>query len=227
MSGRLIVLEGLDGSGKATQARLLTERLQKSGHRVMKITFPDYESDSSALVRMYLAGQFGQKPDDVNAYAASSFYAVDRYASYKTSWGNFYEAGGIVVADRYTTSNAVHQCSKLPQNEWNGFLDWLFHYEFELLGLPQPDCVIYLRVATAVSQRLMTERYHGDESKKDVHEKDMEYLARSRKAAEYCADRLGWHTIECADGSEMRTVEAIGQELYSIVQDLVGNAVVQ
>ncbi len=226
MSGRLIVLEGLDGSGKATQARLLTERLQKSGHRVMKITFPDYESDSSTLVRMYLAGQFGQKPDDVNAYAASSFYAVDRYASYKTNWGNFYEAGGIVVADRYTTSNAVHQCSKLPQNEWNGFLDWLFHYEFELLGLPQPDCVIYLRVATAVSQRLMTERYHGDESKKDVHEKNMEYLARSRKAAEYCADRLGWHTIECADGSEMRTVEAIGQELYSIVQDLVGNAVV-
>ncbi len=224
MSGRLIVLEGLDGSGKATQARLLTERLQKAGHKVMEITFPDYESDSSALVRMYLAGQFGQKPDDVNAYAASSFYAVDRYACYKSSWGNFYETGGIVVADRYTTSNAVHQCSKLPQNEWNGFLDWLFHYEFKLLGLPQPDCVIYLRVATAVSQRLMTERYHGDESKKDVHEKDMEYLARSRNAAEYCADRLGWHTIECADGSEMRTVEAIGQELYSIVQDLVGNA---
>ena len=124
--GKLLVLEGLDGSGKATQAKLLAAHLAGSGRRVMEVTFPDYESDSSALVKMYLSGQFGSRPDDVNPYAASSFYAVDRYASYKTKWGSFYEAGGIVIADRYTTSNAVHQCSKLPPDQWDGFLRWAF-----------------------------------------------------------------------------------------------------
>ena len=139
--GKLIVLEGLDGSGKATQAKLLASHLAESGCKVMEITFPDYESDSSALVKMYLSGQFGDKPDDVNPYAASSFYAVDRYASYKTKWGSFYEAGGIVIADRYTTSNAVHQCSKLPPEQWDDFLRWAFDYEYRLLGLPAPDAV--------------------------------------------------------------------------------------
>ena len=139
--GRLLVIEGLDGSGKATQAKLLASHLAESGRRVMEFTFPDYESDSSALVKMYLSGQFGDKPDDVNPYAASSFYAVDRYASYKTKWGSFYEAGGIVIADRYTTSNAVHQCSKLPPEQWDDFLRWAFDYEYRLLGLPAPDAV--------------------------------------------------------------------------------------
>ena len=139
--GRLLVIEGLDGSGKATQAKLLASHLAESGCKVMEITFPDYESDSSALVKMYLSGQFGDKPDDVNPYAASSFYAVDRYASYKTRWGSFYEAGGIVIADRYTTSNAVHQCSKLPPEQWDDFLRWAFDYEYRLLGLPAPDAV--------------------------------------------------------------------------------------
>ena len=159
--GKLIVLEGLDGSGKATQAKLLAAHLKEQGFSVREITFPNYESDSSALVKMYLAGQFGQHPDDVNAYAASSFYAVDRYASYKKDWGSFYENGGIVIADRYTTSNAVHQCSKLPPEQWESFLGWLFDFEFHLLGLPAPDEVIYLQVDPAVSQRLMTQRYHG------------------------------------------------------------------
>ena len=154
--GRLLVIEGLDGSGKATQAKLLASYLAESGRKVMEITFPDYESDSSALVKMYLSGQFGDKPDDVNPYAASSFYAVDRYASYKTRWGSFYEAGGIVIADRYTTSNAVHQCSKLPPEQWNDFLRWAFDYEYRLLGLPAPDAVVYLQVDPAVSQKLMT-----------------------------------------------------------------------
>ena len=144
--GKLIVLEGLDGSGKATQAKLLAAHLKEQGFSVREITFPNYESDSSALVKMYLAGQFGQHPDDVNAYAASSFYAVDRYASYKKDWGSFYENGGIIIADRYTTSNAVHQCSKLPPEQWESFLGWLFDFEFHLLGLPAPDEVIYLQV---------------------------------------------------------------------------------
>ena len=215
--GKLIVIEGLDGSGKATQAKLLAQHLASQGLPVREVTFPDYASDSSALIKMYLAGQFGSKPDDVNAYAASSFFAVDRYASYKTDWGRFYEEGGVVIADRYTTSNAVHQCSKLPPEQWEAFLHWLFDYEFHLLGLPAPDSVIYLQVDPAVSQRLMTARYHGDESKKDVHEKDIEYLARSRRAAEYCAEHLGWTTVHCTHSDAMRSIEDIQAEVQGIV----------
>ena len=216
--GKLIVLEGLDGSGKATQAKLLAAHLKEQGFSVREITFPNYESDSSALVKMYLAGQFGQHPDDVNAYAASSFYAVDRYASYKKDWGSFYENGGIIIADRYTTSNAVHQCSKLPPEQWESFLGWLFDFEFHLLGLPAPDEVIYLQVDPAVSQKLMTQRYHGDESRKDVHEKDTEYLARSRRAAEYCAAHLGWAVVHCTSGDNMRSIEDIQAEVQEIVE---------
>ena len=214
--GKLIVLEGLDGSGKATQAKRLAAALAAEGRPVREITFPNYESDSSALVRMYLAGQFGEKPDDVNAYAASSFYAVDRYAGYKADWGKFYEEGGILIADRYTTSNAVHQCSKLPPEQWEEFLHWLFDYEFRLLGLPAPDRVIYLQVDPAVSQKLMTQRYHGDETKKDVHERDVEYLSRSRKAAEFCAAHLGWCSVRCDAGGQMRSIEEIGEEVRQV-----------
>ena len=219
--GRLIVIEGLDGSGKATQAKLLAKAFADSGQQVMQITFPDYASDSSALVRMYLDGQFGSHPDDVNAYAASSFFAVDRYASYKTRWGSFYESGGIVIADRYTTSNAVHQCSKLPSAQWESFLHWLFDYEFHLMGLPAPDAIFYLQVAPDVSQDLLTQRYRGDETKKDLHEKDLGYLARSRQAAEYCAQHLGWKTLHCTQNGTMRSIESIHSELWELAQDLL------
>ena len=221
MSGKLIVIEGLDGSGKATQAQLLAKTLQEQGRSVREVSFPDYESDSSALIKMYLAGQFGSDPSDVNAYAASSFYAVDRFASYKKGWGQFYENGGIVIADRYTTSNAIHQCSKLPETEWDGFLNWLFHYEYELLGIPAPAAVLYLRLDPAVSQKLMTGRYHGDEKKKDIHESNIEYLNRSRLAAEYCADRLGWRTVECLGENGMRSIEDIHGEIMGIIEAIL------
>ena len=217
MQGKLIVIEGLDGSGKATQAELLCQKLQQQGHKVKKVSFPDYESNSSALIKMYLAGEFGTDPASVNAYAASTFYAVDRYASFKKGWESFYNEGGIVVADRYTTSNAVHQCSKLPQDQWDGYLQWLFDFEYRLVGIPTPDKVIYLRVDPAVSQKLMTGRYQGDESKKDIHEKDLSYLARSRKAAEYCAEKLGWKTVSCVSDGAMRTIEDIHQQILEIV----------
>ena len=187
--GKLLVLEGLDGSGKATQAKLLAAHLAGSGRRVMEITFPDYESDSSALVK---------------------------------KWGSFYEAGGIVIADRYTTSNAVHQCSKLPPEQWDDFLRWAFDYEYRLLGLPAPDAVVYLQVDPAVSQKLMTGRYHGDESRKDVHEKDTEYLARSRRAAEYCAEHLGWATVHCTVDGAMRTIEDIQAEVQALAGNVLG-----
>ena len=211
--GKLIVIEGVDGSGKATQAKLLYEALHARGERVKKVSFPDYDSDSSALVKMYLAGQFGKEPGDVNAYAASSFYAVDRYASYKKDWEAFYLSGGIVVADRYTTSNAVHQCSKLPQDQWPAFLDWLFHFEYDLLGIPAPDKVIFLQTEAAVTEKLLLKRYHGDESREDIHEADRAYMARSRRAAAYCAENLGWITVHCTRDGTMRTVEDIHAEV--------------
>ena len=220
--GKLIVIEGTDGSGKSTQFRLLTQRLENENIAFQKIVFPQYSEPSSALIRMYLGGEFGTNPSDVNAYAASSFYAVDRYASYKKAWGQWYEQGGLVVCDRYTTSNAVHQCSKLPQEQWEEYLHWLFDYEFRLLGLPAPDRVIYLQVDPAVSQRLMTQRYHGDESKKDVHEKDTAYLARSRAAAEFCARHLGWDTVHCTSGDAMRSIEDIQQEVQQLARKTLG-----
>lgn len=205
---RLIVIEGLDGSGKATQAQLLCDKLKKLNIAVRKVSFPDYASDSSSLVKMYLNGEFGKRPEDVNAYAASSFYAVDRYASYKRDWKEDYE-NGIIIADRYTTSNAIHQCSKLEKEDWDSYLDWLSEFEYEKLGIPKPDAVIYLKVDVAVSQELMNQRYHGDERKKDIHESDVEYLKKSREAAEYCSRKLGWKMVECCDSGGMRSKEEI------------------
>ena len=223
--GKLIIFEGLDGSGKGTQTKLTAEALKAEGQDLRQITFPNYQSPSSSLVKMYLGGEFGQRPDDVNAYAASSFYAVDRYASYKTDWGGFYREGGLVLSDRYTTSNAVHQCSKLPPMHWDGFLNWLFDFEYKKIGIPAPDCVVYLAVDPEVSQKLMTERYHGDESKKDIQEKDREYMARSRAAAEYCARTLGWQRIECTtieNGAKtMRTVQDINAEVLAQIRPLL------
>lgn len=213
---KLIVIEGLDASGKATQTKLLYDALLKEGYPVRKVSFPDYWSGSSTLVKMYLSGQFGTHPNDVNAYAASSFFAVDRYASYKRDWQYSYE-NGIVVADRYTTSNAIHQCSKLPKEQWDVYLDWLFDFEYEKLGIPAPNAVIYLRVDPAVSQKLMTRRYHGHEEKKDIHEKDLEYLEKCREAAEYCAQKLCWKVADCAVDGQMRSVEDIHAELMRLV----------
>lgn len=223
--GKLIIFEGLDGSGKGTQTDLLCQALRAKGEEPMQITFPDYESDSSALVKMYLSGQFGQKPDDINAYASSTFYAVDRFASYKTRWGDFYRRGGLVVSDRYTTSNAVHQCSKLPPMHWDGFLEWLFDFEYKKMGIPAPDAVVYLSVEVEVSQRLIAERYHGDTNKMDIQEKDIEYLARSRAAAEYCARKLGWERIVCTKEENGQRVMRSADEIHAEVMDRLAGLV--
>lgn len=215
--GKLIIFEGLDGSGKGTQTALTAQKLTERGMNLRQITFPNYASDSSALVKMYLSGQFGDKPDDVNAYAASSFYAVDRFASYKTDWGEFYKSGGLVLSDRYTTSNAVHQCAKLPPIHWDGFLNWLFDFEYKKIGIPTPDAVFFLEVDPQISQKLLSHRYHGDDSKKDIQEKDLEYIARSKEAAEYCSKTLGWTIISCVKNDNgnktLRSVDDINNEI--------------
>lgn len=221
MGGKLIVIEGLDGSGKATQAELLFKELYNKGISIRKVSFPDYDSASSSLVKMYLNGEFGSHPDDVNAYAASSFYAVDRYASYKKDWKEFLDSDGTVIADRYTTSNAIHQCSKLPEDKWDEYLKWLFDYEYKLLGIPEPTLTFYLHVVPDISQQLMNKRYKGDEQKKDIHEKDLDYLSRSQDAASYCADKLGWNVIECCKDGTMRSIEEIHCDIMKNVAELL------
>ena len=215
--GKLIVIEGLDGSGKATQSELLSTAFSLTGTSCKKVSFPNYASPSSALVKMYLGGEFGDNPSDVNAYAASTFYAVDRYAGYKKEWEDFYIKGGVVVADRYTTSNAVHQCSKLKKIEWDQYLDWLFSFEYNQIGIPTPDIVIFLDVPPAVGQMLMTKRYSGDETKKDIHEKDVEYLKKSYEAAKYCANKFGWKCIDCTDGENMLSISEISEKVKEFV----------
>ncbi|MBQ1451182.1 MAG: deoxynucleoside kinase, partial [Clostridia bacterium] len=168
--GKLIVIEGLDGSGKSTQTKLVKEYLESKGADVHQIKLPDYESDSSALVRMYLRGEFGSSPADVGAYAASSFYAVDRYANFVTKWKEDYESGRIILADRYATSNAAHQMTKLARDEWDDYLAWLEDFEYVKIGIPKPSLVVFLDMPVEISQKLMTSRYSGDEGKKDVHE---------------------------------------------------------
>lgn len=215
--GKLIVIEGLDGSGKSTQYELLAARLEAEGYDFRKVSFPDYESDSSALVKMYLAGRFGDKPGDVNCYAASLFYAVDRYASYKANWGGYYEAGGNILAARYATSNAVHQLPKLPREQWDEYLEWLTNTEYEKMGIPAPDMCIMLDVPPEVSARMMTERYSGDENLKDIHERDREYQQRCREAATWAAQKWGWKVIDCTKDGQMLSREEIAEKIFEEV----------
>lgn len=216
--GKLLVLEGIDGSGKATQARLLLQRLQAQGQPVRAISFPNYDSPSSALVKMYLGGQLGEDLQQINPYAASLFYAVDRYASFVQDWGAFYREGGILLADRYATSNATHQMSRLPQGQWEEYLRWLSNLEYERMGLPAPSLVIYLDMHPQVAQKLMAKRYQGDESKKDLHEKDSSYLCHCREAALYAARFCGWQVVRCFAGDEPLPPSQIAGEVWDQVQ---------
>ena len=218
--GKLIVIEGLDGSGKSTQLELLKKNLENLNIDCKSVSFPDYDNPSSTLVKMYLGGEFGKKPGDVNAYAASVFYTVDRYASYKANWGNYYNDGGTIVSGRYTTSNAVHQASKLPENMWKDFLSWLYDFEYNKIGIPKPDKVIFLDMPVDVSQKLLSKRYEGDNSKKDIHESDTEYLDKCRKAAVFTANFSGWETISCAENGEPRSLESIAQDILDSVLKL-------
>lgn len=222
MKGKLIVIEGLDGSGKSTQINLLTKKLIENGITDLKqIKLPDYESDSSSLVKMYLNGSFGKEPEDVNAYAASAFYAVDRFANFKTKWMNEYNMGSVILADRYTTSNAYHQATKLPEYQWNDYFTWLEDFEYNKLGIPKPDAVIYLDMPIEISQKMMTSRYSGDESKKDIHEANVDYLRKCRVAAIAAAQNMGWHIIKCSDDENPRSIEQIAEDITNIVSKLI------
>ena len=225
MSGKLIIIEsGSDASGKATQSKGLLERLQKEGKNVKKVQYPNYDSESSVLVKMYLRGDFGKNADDVDAYVASTFFTADRYASYKTEWEDFYKDGGIIIADRYTTSNMVHQGSKIMDKEGrDSYLEWLDDYEYNMFKIPRPDYVIFLDVPVDYSIKLMENRKNKitGEDEKDIHESDKDYLRRTYENSLYIADKYDWRIIECVRDGELRSIEDIGQEIYEIVEDIL------
>lgn len=220
-NGRLIVIDGLDGSGKTTQFERIIAQLGEK-YKVKGISFPDYDMPSATLVKMYLAGEFSENAADVNAYAASTFYAADRYASYKLHWEKNYSEGDIIIAGRYVCSNAIHQMSKLDEGEWDGFLDWLEDYEYDKLGLPRPDRTIILDITAELSQKRLSARYNGDESKKDIHEGNFEYMKNCRRCALYAAKKQGWDVVSCTaeDGREY-TVEEITEKLLSIIDEVI------
>ena len=221
MASKIIVIEGLDGSGKGTQSELVFKTLLDRGFNVKKFTFPDYGSPSSSLVKMYLGGELGDTPDDVNAYAASSFYAVDRVASYLKDWKKDYETCDYIVLDRYVTSNLIYQMTKLSENEYDDFIEWLEDYEYNRLSVPRPDVVIYLDMPPHVSQKLMSSRYNGDESKKDIHEKNMNFLLSCRKTALYALNKCGWTHLQCADGDTPKSIETITKQILDIIDSKV------
>ena len=217
--GKLIVLEGTDGSGKSTQFQLLKQRLEAQQTEFRTIVFPQYAEPSSALIRMYLDGEFGTQPSDVNAYVASTFFAVDRYASFKKVWGDYYRKGGVVLSDRYTTSNAVHQASKEPEQTRGDFFAWLYDLELVRMELPRPDLVLYLDVPTELTERLMRKREQDKGTHADIHEQNLEYLKLCRKTGLEAAAFYGWSVVHCARDGQMRTIEDIHEEIYRLVSD--------
>ena len=221
--GKLITIEAGDGSGKATQTKALYDRLLSEGYQVLKVEYPDYQSESSALVRMYLGGEFGQQAENVSAYGASAFFAVDRYASYLLKWRQAYESGWIILADRYTTSNMVHQAVKLKDSaEREEFLTWLWDFEFGRLQLPVPDRVIYLDMPPEISDRLINSRAAKDSSRqKDIHEKDTSYLHHCHRAYNEVAEKYGWVKISCAQQGNLRTVHDIHEDVYQAVKEIL------
>ena len=221
MKSKIIVIEGLDGSGKATQTALLAQKLSEKGIKVRRLEYPDYDSPSSSLVKMYLGGEFGSKPEDVNAYAASAFYAVDRAAGFLGDWKADYQSGTLFLCDRYCTSNIIYQMAKVSDAERDAFIEWQADFEYDKLGLPRPDAVIYLDVSPDVSQKLMEKRYGGDQSKKDLHESNLSFLLSCRKSALYAAEKCGWKIIDCCENGDIKSIDKISEEIEKAVSDIL------
>ena len=220
--GTLIVFEGTDGSGKSTQFKLLCDRLQTGGTPFRRLIFPQYQEPSSALLKMYLNGEFGSHPTDVNPYAASTFYAVDRYAAWKKDWGDDYRAGTLILSDRYTTSNAVHQGGKVSPADQPAFFDWLFDFEYHKLGLPEPDLVFYLDMPTQEAVRLLRTREAETNTRGDIHEVDQDYLTLCRQTALRAAEHYGWKRISCVDAQgRVRSIEDIHQEIWAALEQSI------
>lgn len=221
MHGKLIVLDGIDGSGKSTQFSLLCQRLEAEGIDFRRAVFPRYDKPSASMIKAYLSGEFGSDPGDVSSYAASTFFFVDRYASYKTDWGQYYNNGGLILCDRYTTSNAIHQGAKLSGARLSDYLDWLYDFEFRLMELPSPDVVLYMDIDLETCLAQMKLRQERTNTTGDIHETHTEYLAACLTAGNTAAERFGWKKIKCLDNGAMRSIESIHDEIYGLVTEVL------
>ncbi len=219
-NGKIIVLDGLDGSGKTTQHNLLIKHFDNINKKFKPISFPDYDKQSSALVKMYLNGEISKNVNDINAYAASSFYAVDRYANYKMCWENDYLNGTDILASRYVSSNAIHQMVKLDKKDWKNYLRWLEDYEYNKLGLPKADKVIFLDMPIEISQKMLENRYKGDNTKKDIHESNVDYLLKCRESALFAANELSWDVIKCSENGYIKSVEEINELILKSINKI-------
>ena len=222
--GKLFVIDGTDGSGKQTQLKKLEERLDKEGIDYKKVSFPNYDSPSSALVKMYLSGEFGAHAKDVSPYIASTFFAADRYATYKKELEEYYKNGGIILAYRYTTANMVHQAGKIyDKQEREKFLDWLWDYEFNLYGLPVPTKSFFLNMPPDYAEELMKNRENKftHEAKKDIHESDKNHLIDAYNAACDLVDKYNWYEVKCVKENKIRTIDDIHEEIYNEIKKYI------
>ena len=219
--GKLFVIDGTDGSGKQTQFEKLKERLDKDGIEYRTVSFPNYDSPSSSLVKMYLSGEFGTDAQEINPYIASTFYAADRYATFQTGYKKYYEDGGIILADRYTTANMVHQAGKIKdKEERDKFLKWLWDFEFKLYGLPIPTEVFFLNMPTEKALELMKDRKNkfDENAKKDIHESNEKHMRDAYEAACDVAKEYNWFEIKCMKDNKLRTIDDIHEEIYEEVK---------
>jgi len=217
MQRKLIVIEGLDGCGKNTQVALLEKYFEDKMIKVKKLSFPNYSSASSSLIKMYLNSEFGESPEEVNPYAAASFFAVDRFAEFKKQWAKDYQENTVIISDRYTTSNAIYQMCKLKKDQWDSYLSWLYDYEYVKLEIPKPNLVIYLKGEISASQHLMEMRYNGDNTKKDLHESNILFLKKCEEAAKFIAQKDGWLEVDCFKGEKMKSKQEIHKEIVSLI----------
>ncbi len=225
--GKLFVIDGTDGSGKQTQFEQLKQRLTKEGIDYKTVSFPNYDSESSSLVKMYLSGEFGENAKDVSPYIASTFYAADRYATYIKQYKKYYDNGGIILADRYTTANMVHQAGKIEnKDEREKFLNWLWDFEFGLYGIPVPTEVFFLKMPPEFSLKLIADRENKftHQAQKDIHERDKNHIIDSFNAACDVATKYNWYTIECVRDNKIRTIKDIHEEIYNeIIKHITEN----
>lgn len=222
-----VIDSGVDGSGKDVQTKKLLQRLKDEGLSVYYQSFPDYETPTCSAVKMYLAGEFGKDAEAINPRTASTFFAIDRYASYKTKWEKYYkgeDAVDVILFDRYVTSNMVHQAVKISdENERNEYLDWLYDLEYKYNQIPEPDCVIFLNMPPDMSQKLIANRANKitGESQKDIHESNVEYLFKCYENALDIADKYEWNKITCVENDRLRTIDEIHEDVYSIVKKYI------
>lgn len=215
--GKLIVIEGLDGCGKSTQLELLKEKYTNAEF----ISFPHYDSPSGEIIKQYLAGEFTEEKGETGCFTASGFYAIDRYISYRTGWKESYLSGTPIITARYTTSNIIYQMTKLDKSKWDSYIEWLYDFEYNKFALPKPSKVIFLDMPIEISQKMLSSRYDGDESKKDIHEKNIAFLISCRNAALYAAEKCGWTILPCSKDGKPLPIEEIQKSLRDIIDEIM------